>query len=431
MKLVPAAILSLGIVAPVAAQPVSGPLPAAVAQRLARERLAGTVLVPDDAVLAPSAAAVRTAPARAVSSGEPRAMRVVRDLGDVVAVDTGLVGDCVGGFAEPYALTVFVRRADLVPRAGAPIVKTYADGTAVGIDRGAPVELGPAGPIWRDPTLAATTVRPEVARLTYAVPGPAAATLPVIAGERLVCDGAPTTLAAWRQAQEARRAATARNELVDHDARAAAARAADEAKLAACRARTAKPPRREKGRAHDLQLDECKAAEFAALLSGDGGGATRAGAALDLVDDRLAPWCGVEIYAAGAPAPRVDGKPMGWPARTTANAHVVRAGARYLADVGVPCGRIRYAVTADAVGSSRAGLAGLGRGGDPVKLWIPKPGPVTWPDGAPAGTYRGDKRYHDVVERGDRICVAVTGIAERVCHPKRTTRTATGYAWDE
>lgn len=68
-------------------------------------------------------------------------------------------------------------------------------------------------------------------------------------------------------------------------------------------------------------------------------------------------------------------------------------------------------------------------GGRTIQLWVPAKGPVTWPDRSPAGTYIGTKRYRHVVEDGDRICVAVHGIAARVCHPKQTAKQETGMAY--
>ena len=51
------------------------------------------------------------------------------------------------------------------------------------------------------------------------------------------------------------------------------------------------------------------------------------------------------------------------------------------------------------------------------RVWIPKPGPVFWPDGTKAGTYTGTReRYLRVTERGDRICVDLRGVADEVCH---------------
>ena len=74
------------------------------------------------------------------------------------------------------------------------------------------------------------------------------------------------------------------------------------------------------------------------------------------------------------------------------------------------------------VGATGGGVGVMGGGGQ-VQVWVPASGPVTWLDGTPAGTYNGHKRYKDIVEDGDRICVRVKGVAERVCHPKKTART--------
>jgi hypothetical protein len=51
------------------------------------------------------------------------------------------------------------------------------------------------------------------------------------------------------------------------------------------------------------------------------------------------------------------------------------------------------------------------------RVWIPKPGPVFWPDGTKAGKYTGrSERFMRVTERESLICVDVRGVAEEVCH---------------
>ena len=55
---------------------------------------------------------------------------------------------------------------------------------------------------------------------------------------------------------------------------------------------------------------------------------------------------------------------------------------------------------------------------------------MTWPDGTPAGPYNGRKRYRDVTEMGDRICVRVGNVAELVCHDKRVAKTELAYPSD-
>jgi len=338
-------------------------LPPAVARALASEALAGNVLVPSAMPLAPTADAARAAITPRLQ-GQPIAMRVVRDHGDVVEVDTAPADDCAGSFPQPYALTVFVRRAALIPRTTTERTASYPDGTGVAIDRGAPVRIGAAGLTWMTAALAGTAVRPSADQLAYAVPpGNAPAALPALAGERLICDGEPQTLAAWREEQQREREA------------------------------------------------EQGATGLSARGSSD--------------DERFLRWCSVgerdDEPGRASPPPTVNGATLAWPDRAEVNAHVVKAGGdRYLGDVGVRCGRIRYAVTAEGVRRGGGGIGTLG-GRKPVLHWIPRPGKVTWPDGSPAGSFRGGRRYRDAEEVGDRICVEVATVAARVCHPKQTT----------
>jgi hypothetical protein len=70
-------------------------------------------------------------------------------------------------------------------------------------------------------------------------------------------------------------------------------------------------------------------------------------------------------------------------------------------------------------------LANLGEdsGGASVReggrrQWTMRSGTVVWPDGSPAGTFKGPGDYfdRDVEVRGELLCVAVEGVAEKVCH---------------
>jgi hypothetical protein len=92
------------------------------------------------------------------------------------------------------------------------------------------------------------------------------------------------------------------------------------------------------------------------------------------------------------------------------------------------CGRVRMLVEAGGVRSPGGGVGTMG--GGQVQVWIPAPGPVTWMNGTPAGTYTGHKRYQNVVEEADRICVTVRGVAERVCHAKKTAKRELSYRFD-
>src|SRR4029078_2115770 len=97
---------------------------------------------------------------------------------------------------------------------------------------------------------------------------------------------------------------------------------------------------------------------------------------------------------AAAQPPASAGRAVPWPSYDRQNDHVVKAGTDYLADIGAKCGRIRVRVGRDGI-RQLGGAGGIG-GGPQVQLWIPSPGPVTWPDGTPAGKYTGQSRYRYV-----------------------------------
>jgi len=123
------------------------------------------------------------------------------------------------------------------------------------------------------------------------------------------------------------------------------------------------------------------------------------------------PYCGV----APAPAPKLGGNAYAWN-EPRGNDHVYRDDARYLADVGASCGRVRLAVDAAAVRRVATTDSSATRAVR-QRVWIPKPGPVFWPDGKKAGKYTGrNERFMRVTERESLICVDVRGVAEEVCH---------------
>ena len=413
-------------------------LPAQIADALATEPLVGQVIVDDEAQLMATEAAARTQ-AGSRKNGTAMAARVVADHGDVVAIETARVTDCVESFKQPYELTVFVRRDQLVPRAKADVTKTFADGTAFAIDRGAPVSVTSSGLAWSGKA-GAIAVPPAEDQLAYAVPAQASpAALPALKAERLVCDGGPPrTLAEWREERRAKRDAEARAKLeaqrIEREARQAEYERQRAEELRACRAKAAKkkkakPNKNDMGRL--LESDTCAMLE----LFGDSLGSS--GMTLDSIashslyeEERFAPYCSVEKpwrdHAKAVP-PKLDGKPMPWP---DPSREVVRVGGKYFADVEYGCARARLAIDEPReLGRTGVGMMG-GLQDQKVQVWIPRPGPVTWPDGSPAGRYSGRKRYRDVVEIDTRICVVVPGVAEQVCHDKATAKTDMVFARD-
>ena len=363
----------------------SYPLAPTTVAALAREKLRGQVLV--SGPVFPTAAAARSV-VTTIDGQQPIAMRVIKDRGKVVQVATAAATDCVEGFAQHYELSVFVPRSSLVPRTTTEITKTFDDGTAFAIDRGAPVKITAAGLGWFDTMLDQTTAAPPE-RLTYRLAKPyAAAVIPPAPGERLVCDGTPMTKAEWfaRKADQRDRDAARTN--------AAARRVAD--------ARAAKRASANTDAADNL-LD---------LALHDG---TSASSAIADEARRDLPYCGVAVATAPKAAVKLGGVAYAWN-EPRGNDHVYLADTRYLADVGASCGRVRVAVDAAAVRRVAAADSSATRAVR-QRVWIPRPGPVFWPDGKKAGKYTGrNERFMRVTEREGLICVDVRGVAEEVCH---------------
>lgn len=289
------------------------------------------------AVLQADPEAARRATDEPDPAPELTALQLVAEHGDVVELRTAPLEDCVESFLEPYELTVFVRRDQLFLRARETIELTYPDGSAVVVQRGAPVRPGaPLG--WLDEDLAHTPVVPTSDTTTLATPPtPALDGSLVPDGELVGCDGERDTPSVLILDEESLQTG-----------------------ISACGIGTRAPPR---------------------------------------IDGRAAPFFGDRIAKT----------------RETADG-------RYLADIVTRCGHIRLVVP-------REGLApkpgyGYGRSGYPAAdAWVPAAGPVTWPDGAPAGRYNGMERYpvQDVTDLGNRYCVTVTKVATQVCHPKETS----------
>jgi len=348
---------------------------------LQREKLRGQVLV--SGPVFPTEATARSVMTAIDVQQQPVAMRVIKDRGKIVQVTTTAATDCVDGLSQNYELTVFVPRSSLVPRTTAPITKTFDDGTAFAIDRGAPVRISGAGLGWFDAILDQTAAAPPE-RLSYGLTKPyAAAPIPAAPGERLVCDGGPMTKAEWTARKQIER---------DRDAartNAASRRVAD--------ARIAKRASKQTDAA-DRLLD---------LALHDGTSSSVADEAR-----RELPYCGVVTAKA---ALTLGGSTYAW-AEPRGNDHVYRAEAHYLTDVGASCGRVRLAVEPTAVGRVVAAPVTTTRAVR-QRVWIPKPGPVFWPDGKKAGKYTGrTERFMRVTERDSLICVDVRGVAEEVCH---------------
>jgi hypothetical protein len=434
-------------------------LPSDLAAALATEPLAGNVLVPHGMTLFSNEGAARAAGADPKTYGGI-AMRVVRDLGDVVEVETGRTADCMDGFAEPYALSVFVRRERLVLRAKHDRIKMFADGTGVAIDAGAPVTIGAKGPAWMRTALAALPVEPSEAQLTYAVPArKQSATLPAMtAGDRLICDQAgPKTIAELDEARRREREAELRAQREEQERRRAeweAGRAERERKRAAevkaCKAAEAREAKKKKKKPKTLQgafgsLTTSKCDNPWGSLTGSGAywgevGGVR-GTGIGEVFGRGNANIGPPYCAVTKPwdddddtkpkqqvnPPKLNGVAMPWPESEYASTQgVYRVGGKNLANIEHGCDRVRVTVEETALSSGGTGRGyGMigGRAETPVQIWIPKPGKVTWPDGSPAGTYAGHKRYRSVVEQDTRICVKVGGVAELVCHDKATAKT--------
>lgn len=356
-------------------------LPAATVARLDKEKVRGQVLVAGP--LFPTETKAKGLISTIDDTQQPVAMRVVKDRGKVVEVVTTAGADCAPGFAQHYELSVFVPRSSLVPRTTAEITRTFDDGTAYAIDRGAPVRVTSAGVAWFDAMLDQTAAAPPE-KLAYSLGKPyAPATVPAAPGERLICDGAPITKAEWlarKQSQLDRDAAKTSAAL----RRVADARAATRASV--------------KSDAIDGLVD---------LALNDGTASAK-------VADATPPYCSVAVAAQKPVAAKLGG------AAYVVNDlrgtdRVYRADQTYLADVGTTCARVRVVVDPIIVRPLPGAPAALR--GVRQKVWIPKPGPVFWPDGTKAGKYTGKSdRLTRVTERDDLICVDVRGVAEEVCH---------------
>ena len=112
-------------------------------ERVERGQLSGYVAVGSRVQLFASADAARTSAAASRANRSPhmgRMLRVLRDDGDVLQVSTGL-GDGVRleRIDANYELTVFVRRADLLPVLRRRVEKYFEDGTGALLLPGLPV----------------------------------------------------------------------------------------------------------------------------------------------------------------------------------------------------------------------------------------------------------------------------------------------------
>lgn len=352
--------------------------PARTASALERERVRGQVLVAGP--LFPTETAAKGLVAT-MDVDQPVAMKVVADRGKVIQVTTTAGADCVEGFAHHYELSVFVPRSSLVPRTTTEITKAFEDGTAYAIDRGAPVKITAAGLAWFDPLLDQTSAAPPE-RLAYSLAKPyAPAAVPAAPGERLVCDRDPMPKSVWiaKKQDELDRAAAKTS---------AASRQIADAR-AAKKARTADAV----DGLVDLVLDDGPKVVDAARVE--------------------APYCSI---AKPTPA-KLGGAPYVL-ASVKGDEAVYQNDQGYVAEVRGTCARARVAVGPTAVRRVAANETAV-KGKVRQKVWIPKPGPVFWPDGKKAGKYTGrDQRFYKVTEKGDLLCVGLRGVAEEVCHRK-------------
>ncbi|MBA3463265.1 MAG: hypothetical protein H0T46_25130 [Deltaproteobacteria bacterium] len=357
-------------------------LPPSTVSALARERVRGQVLVAGP--LFPTQKAAAGLVSTIDDAQQPVALRVVADKGKVIQVTTTAAADCVGGFAQSYELTVFVPRSTLVPRTTAPLVKNFDDGTAYAIDRGAPVRVTTAGLSWFDTMLDQTSAAPPE-RLAYGLGKYVPAAVPAAPGERLVCDGAPMTKTEWSAAKqvEAERAAAKTN--------AVSRRIANARVQSKAAAKTDAV-----GALVDLALQDTMEAK---------------------ADEANAPYCTVAPSTAKPVAGKLGGAAYVW-TDARGNDRVYRAEQGYLADVGATCARVRVAVEPGVVRHIDGAQASSPRVAR-QKVWVPKAGPVFWPDGTKAGKYTGKtERFTRVTDRENFICVDVRGVAEEVCHRK-------------
>lgn len=337
-------------------------LPSSTTAALAREKVRGQVLVAGP--LFPTDAAARGMVSTIDDGAQPVSMKVVADRGKVVQVKTTAAADCAPSPTQSYELTVYVPRSALVPRTTEPIAKQLADGTAFAIDRGAPVRVTPSGAAWFDALLDQTSATPPE-RLSYSLTRPyAPAVVPGTAGDRLVCDGAPMTKSEWTQRRDA-----------------AALRAAAKTSAALKKVAETRAQAKSKADAVDGLMD--------AVVND--------AVTLEAAPEPL-PYCKVALG---------DGH---------ATDKVFRAGGAYLAEVPATCARVRVAVDGAKVRAPEGEVAAKGAV-KKQKAWIPKAGPVFWPDGTKAGRYTGKgERFTRVTEREGLICVDVRGIASEVCH---------------
>lgn len=337
-------------------------LPATTTAALAREKVRGQVLVAGP--LFPTDAAARGMVSTIDDGAPPVAMKVVADRGKVVQVTTTAAADCAPSPTQSYELTVYVPRSALVPRTTEAIAKQLSDGRAFAIDRGAPVKVTPSGAAWFDALLDTTSAAPPE-RLAYSLTRPyAPAVVPGTAGDRLVCDGAPMTQTEWTQRRDE-----------------AAMKAAVKTNLALKKVAETRAQAKSKADAVDGLMDAV----------------VKDTTTVKPAPEQL-PYCKVALG---------DGH---------ATDKVFRSGDAFVAEVPSTCARVRVAVDGSKVRAPEGEVAAKGAV-KKQKTWIPKAGPVFWPDGTKAGRYTGKgDRFTRVTERDGYVCVDVRGIASEVCH---------------
>ncbi|HEY4055212.1 MAG TPA: hypothetical protein VGM39_01345 [Kofleriaceae bacterium] len=326
------------------------------------------------------------------------AVTIVKEEGDVVRVSTAAGNDCLVPIAPAYEITGFVPRAQLIPRLAKPLVKSFADGSAIAADVGAPVISG----TFEDEELAAGAPAISAKDTALAVSW-SAGKLPATNAERVVCKKGIQTRAEFGQSDDENQ----RLEAEDEERR----REQDRERRAKAATKKAAPKKevdcsRKKGRAQQ----ECEAQRMVDVLTeGDDDSTFMSSRGADeMMMDRIqgfedAPACGLEdgsIMLNGAAIHDVNFGIASY-----------RAGDKGFVDWRTTCGSVR--VTGALSANLGGGGTGMGMFGGQTHF---KAGPVFWPDGTRAGKAVADTWDSSPTSIKGMLCVDVQHVAEKVCH---------------